>query len=81
MDKKIETLRMFFRVSNAGFEFANAITGNKTPNNMQQLHKLALEEIEKENPDMAIIDKLLAEMQETAEVNSQPKPNFPKGGI
>ena len=85
MDKKIKTLRMFFRVSNAAFEFQNsiqmAISGHIAPSKMHQLHKLALVEIEKENPDLSIIDNLLEEMEKLAESNSQPKPNFPKGGV
>jgi hypothetical protein len=85
MDKKISKLLTFFRVSNAAFDFTNAIqsafNGIITPNKMQQLHKLALEEIEKDNPDLSKIDNLLAEMERLAEVNSQPKQNFPKGGV
>lgn len=85
MDKKISQLRTFFRVSNAAFNFTNAIqsafNGIVTPNKMQQLHELALEEIEKETPDLSKIDNLLAEMENLANVNSQPKPNFPKGGV
>jgi hypothetical protein len=82
MENKIKILRTFFRISNAAFEFQNsiqlAIGGHITPNKMQQLHKIALVEIEKENPDLSLIDNLLAEMEKTAEVN---KPNFPKGGV
>jgi hypothetical protein len=84
MDKKIKTLRTFFRVSNAAFEFQNSIlafSGHIVPTKMQQLHKMALEEIEKECPDLSKIDNLLAEMENLAELNSQPKPKFPKGGI
>ena len=84
MDNKIKTLRTFFRVSNAAFEFQNsiqlAIGGHVTPNKMQQLHKIALVEIEKENPDLSLIDNLLAEMETTAEVN-KPKTKLPKGGV
>jgi hypothetical protein len=85
MDKKISQLRTFFRVSNAAFDFTNAIqsafNGTVATNKMQQLHKLALEEIEKEIPDLSKIDNLLAEMENLAEVNSQPNPNFLKGGV
>jgi hypothetical protein len=73
MNKKISQLRTFFRVSNATFDFANAIqssvNGIIAPNKMQQLHKLALMEIEKENPDFSKIDNLLSEMQSLAELN------------
>ena len=78
-------LKTFFKISNAAFESKNSIQSafnvNITPNKMQQLHRLAFEEIEKENPDLLIIDNLLAEMENLAELNSQPKPNFPKGGV
>ena len=84
MDKKIKTLRTFFRVSNAVFEFQNSIqlafSGHIVPNKVHQLHKLALVEIEKENPGLSLIDKLLAEMESTAE-QMNPKPKFPKGGV
>jgi hypothetical protein len=77
MDKKISQLRTFFRVSNAAFDFTNAIqsafNGIVTPTKMQQLHKIALEEIEKENPDLSKIDNYLAEMERLAEFNSEPK--------
>lgn len=73
MNKKISQLRTFFRVSNATFDFVNAIqssvNGIIAPNKMQQLHKLALMEIEKENPDFSKIDNLLSEMQSLAELN------------
>jgi len=85
MDKKILQLRTFFRVSNAAFDFANSIqsafNGIALPNKMQQLHKIALDEIEKENPDLSKIDNLLAKMESLAEVNSLPNPKFPKGGV
>jgi hypothetical protein len=73
MNKKISQLRTFFRVSNATFDFANdiqsSVNGIIAPNKMQQLHKLALMEIEKENPDFSKIDNLLSEMQSLAELN------------
>ena len=85
MDKKISQLRTFFRVSNAAFDFTSAIqsafNGIVSPNKMHQLHKLALEEIEKESPDLSKIDNLVAEMENLAELNSQPNPKFPKGGV
>ena len=66
-------LRTFFQASNATFTYIGAIqlalTGKKTDHKMQDLHKLALEEIEKENPDMLIIDNLLAQMESLAEMN------------
>jgi len=75
MEKKISQLRTFFRVSNAAFEFQNSIqlafSGHIVPTKMQQLHKMALVEIEKESPDLSKIDNLLAEMENLAELNSQ----------
>ncbi len=85
MDKKINHLRTFFRVSNIAFDCVMAMRvafgGKSIVSPMHQLHKLALIEIEKENPDLSIIDNLLEEMEKLAESNSQPKPNFPKGGV
>lgn len=84
MDNKIKTLRTFFRVSNAVFEFQNSIqlafSGHIVPSKMHQLHKLAIVEIEKENPDLSLIDKLLDEMEITAEQMKQ-KTRFLKGGV
>ncbi|MFV0390789.1 MAG: hypothetical protein ACK5KP_02720 [Paludibacteraceae bacterium] len=86
MDKKIQQLRTFFRVSNAAFDCVIAMSkalGNTgvviTP--MHKLHQLALEEIEKGKPDLAMIDSLLEQMELLAKENSEPKPNFPKGGV
>jgi hypothetical protein len=85
MDKKINHLRTFFRVSNIAFDCVMAMGAafgcKSIVSPMHQLHKLALIEIEKENPDLSIIDNLLEEMEKLAESNSQPKPNFPKGGV
>jgi len=78
MENKIEVLRTFFRISNAAFDFQNsiqlAIGGHITPNKMQQLHKLALVEVEKENPDLSLIDSFLLEMERLAEINKNKKP-------
>jgi len=85
MDETIKLLRIYFRASNAAYRFADAIRSLNEkvifPNKMQSLHKIALIEIEKENPDMNVIDALLLQMKELAKKNSEPKPNFEKGGI
>ena len=77
----VQKLRTFFRISNAVFDCANVVQlafyGNIFPSKMKHLHKIALEEIEKENPDLLKINKLLTEMESLC-IN--PKPNFPKGG-
>jgi hypothetical protein len=77
MEDKIKALRIFFRISNAAFECYNSImcelSGYIAPTKMQQLHKMALSEIEKENPDLTIIDKLLAEMAKIVEINKNQK--------
>lgn len=54
----------------------SAFGGKSIVSPMHQLHRLALIEIEKKNPDLSIIDNLLEEMGKLAESNSQPKPNF-----
>ena len=67
MEKSINTLRTFFRLSNAVFNFQNNVQlitiGYISKTKMQQLHEIALEEIEKENPDLNKIDRLLQEME------------------
>ncbi len=84
-EEKISELRAFFKVSNAAFDFiaVTQLAFNRVTilNKMHQLHKIALVEIEKENPDLAIIDNLLDEMEKLAEENNQSKPNFPNGGV
>ena len=84
MDNKILQLRKFFQVTNATYNFINSVElacGRPVATSkMQQLHKEALEEIEKENPDLVKIDSLLEEMECLAElVNGLPNPKFPKG--
>lgn len=65
--ENLEQLRKYFKISNAIFNSVNniqlALNGYINTNKMQQLHKIALEEIEKENPDFKIIDSLLLEME------------------
>jgi hypothetical protein len=75
-DKRIKTLRTFFRVSNAAFTCVNtvsaAISGRSYQHEqpMATLHRLALTEIEKEKPNMEYMDKLLEQMELEAERNS-----------
>ena len=79
MDKTIKQLRLFFRISNASFDVVDAINvhlkNKPKESEMKQLHKIALEEIEKEDPDMKKIYKLLTRM-ETIAGQPIPKPNF-----
>jgi hypothetical protein len=91
----IKKLRTFFIISNAAFELYNSIqlsfSGHIAPSKMHQLHKMALVEIEKENPDLSLIDKLLSKMESTADKllsetestaeKMKPESNFPKGGV
>jgi len=85
MNKTVEKLRTFFKITNAAFDFMQAIqSATNTPifaNKMHQLHKLALIEIEKDAPNLAFIDALLAEMEGLAEINNTLKPRFPSGEI
>ncbi len=73
MKKEVETLRTFFRLSNATFDFKDVIQvlfiGRPSLDRMQELHRAALLEIEKENPDLKIIYKLISEMEQEAEKN------------
>ena len=85
MDKRIEQLLTFFKITNAAFDFMNsfqlAINKPVEPNKMHQLHKLALMEIEKESPDLLFMEVLLAEMESLAEINNTLTPKFPSGGF
>jgi hypothetical protein len=71
MENGIEVLRKFFRLSNATFAFHNDIqlifNGKIVKSRMQHLHQVALEEIEKDNPDMKLMDAILEEMELEAE--------------
>jgi len=79
----IKKLRTFFIISNAAFEFYDSIhdsiqlsfSRHIAPSKMHQLHKMALVEIEKENPDLSLIDKLLSEMESTAKNGKRHKSN------
>jgi hypothetical protein len=75
----ISQLRIFFGISNAVFEFQQTITSvfnrNAQPSPMAILHRLALKEVQKENPDLKYIDRLLAEMEILAEENRNKKNN------
>lgn len=74
---KIKSLRQFFRVTNAAFECVNhmstAITGKKRKydNPMETLHRLALVEVEKENPDMFYLNNIMRQLELIAEENKQ----------
>lgn len=73
--KDIETLRKFFRISNAAFTFSDAVVsafgGIPITNKMRALHSLALNEVEKDCPDMDLISILLKEMEQMAEKNAK----------
>lgn len=77
MTKHITQLRIFFRTSNASFDFVRAVMSAfghpSPPSYIESLHRLALVEIEKESPDMALIDQLLAQMESAAEENKNTK--------
>ena len=69
----IDKLRIFFKVSNAAFQMQQTIAeafGQDLPiSYMHQLHKLALDETNKEKPDMKFINNLLFKMEKVAEKN------------
>ncbi len=82
-EKKVKSLRTFFRISNIAFDTVMAMGtvfgGKPVVSSMHQLQRQALEEIEKGNPDLEVIDSLLAEMEELAKANKVPTMDFPKG--
>ena len=73
MDNKISTLRKFFRLTNASFAYMNSITiilgGKVQINPMEILHKMALTELEKTNPDLEIIYNLINQMEKLTNNN------------
>lgn len=84
--KNIEHLRVFFRISNASFEFVrkfnNAFGEETRLSEMEDLHKIALEEIEKDTPDHTKVLKLLERMEALAEIKSLDEPvKFQSGGF
>ena len=69
--ENIETLKMFFAISNAAFEFQHAIskalTGKDYPiSGMHELHILAKMELDKKDPDLDLIDSLLKVMEKNS---------------
>jgi len=67
----INQLRIFFRMSNAAFDFSTKVNeatgGSGAGSEMQELHMVALIEVEKEEPDMVVLNNLLAQMEKLAE--------------
>ena len=86
-DATIVRLRSLFRISVATFDFAIIFQPNLKPDaaiiEMQQLHKDALKELEKDKPCPLKVENLLIKMAALAEINSRTKnlQPFPKGGI
>lgn len=75
-DKRVEALRSFFRVTNAVFNMQKEISKAFSGHNLvyehpaATLHRLALNEIEKESPNMSMIDKYLELMEVEGKQNS-----------
>lgn len=75
MNKKIETLKVFFTISVGTFDLMatiqKAFGKNCLPTAMEMLHRIALIEINKENPNLELIDSYLQEMELLAEENAK----------
>ena len=74
MEKKIDYLRKFFQVSTLAFRFQRSLamifSGKmSTPTHMENLHFFALGELNKENPDLKIVDGFIAEMEQLTKEN------------
>ena len=76
MNTPIKTLKQFFLISNAAFEMQKAILiaigQDYNPSAMHELHKMALLELEKESPNLHLIDDLLIQMEGLAKSNNKP---------
>ena len=74
-NKAVNILRKFFQVSTTAFEFQERIVSilvGRTYNgrsHMYILHIAALDELNKDEPDLKLIDTLLSEMERLAESN------------
>ena len=68
---KINKLKTFFMITNAAFDMQSVVISafgkEHNPSEMRQLHKMALDEISKNKPDLKIMDYLLSEMEKRAE--------------
>jgi CRISPR/Cas system-associated endoribonuclease Cas2 len=65
MKNKISQIRAFLKAANAAFDLIaiqSAFVGNVTTNKFKEIHKLALQESEKDKPDLSIIYNLLSEI-------------------
>lgn len=73
MNDKLDSLRMFFKITIAAFDMHDAVIRavGQTPsiNKMRLLHVMALDELGKETPDISMIDGLLHQMELLAEQN------------
>ena len=71
--KSINNLRKFFKISTAAFEFQERIVSIlgmfNSRSHMHLLHIAALKELNKDNPDLGLIDALLAEMERITKKN------------
>lgn len=80
---KINQLRIFFNFSVACFDFQRAVSNIfKTPNKLSEMYELHLKaksELDKENPDLQVVESLLIDMENLAEKNS--KKQYDVGGI
>jgi hypothetical protein len=73
MKDRLDHLRMFFKITIAAFDMQDAIISavgqTPQPNKMKFLHVMALDELNKETPDLATVDALLEQMELLAEQN------------
>lgn len=73
MEKNIDTLRKFFAISIAVFDFRQSLLEimgcKKTESYMHQLHLEAKKELDKQEPDMNKINLLLEMMENCANNN------------
>ena len=76
MEEKIKILRMVFRISCGAFKFMETIQlatiGYIIPNKIKSLHEMALLELEKQDPDLKVIDYFIEE------INKLKNPDFTK---
>ena len=85
--KNLKNLRTFFRLSNAAFGVADAINKDSetVPSEkclkVRELHRLGLEEVERDEPDKDCLHNILLELETIASKLVIDTSKFERGGI
>lgn len=74
-NKAHKTLKQFLTITTAAFTMMSSVSaafGHRVqPTAMEMLHRMALAELEKDEPNAALLDGLLFQMEQLAEQNKR----------